>query len=124
MSEYKKEPQSAKLLVLMDEFEALMKKHDLGGAIVLHHKDEVFFKLFMTPTYSMAEAVHDRDSQVVSYHFKTKGLPQDIKEEKIKLTCNLFHSVSYTLMDIGYNLGGISEQLDMAAGTTYSDPDE
>lgn len=107
----------------MDEFENLMREHDLGGAIILHHKDTSAFKLFMAPNYSITEEVKNTDDEVVSFRFRTKGLPADLKEQKVRETCNLFHTVSDVMMRIGYGLAEVSDNLDKVAGAEYTDPD-
>lgn len=114
---------SAKLSVLMDEFDKLMKEHDLGGAIILHHKNEVAYKLFMTPDYSIAEEVKDVDGNSIAYRFKNKGLTPELKKQKTEETCNLFRLVSTIMMDRGYMLATISEDLDSTVGAEYSEPD-
>ena len=109
---------SPKLKVAAEEIKAILKKHDIAGAILIHTPGYAEFILELTPTYSCATLHHDH------IHFKAKkeDFNDELKRHKaIADTANMMHSLADGTARNAMMLIKVSEQFTEITGAEHND---
>ncbi len=125
---------SAKLKAAMEEVKAILKKHDIAAAVVLHTPEivegvegsdgAVEFLSFLTPKYSAVEWLPLGNDIRVKGRLEYYGGDRKVRNKALRDTANMLHMLSKTMMRQGIMLADISEQVDKDLGSQYFGNDD
>lgn len=123
-------PDQARLKVARAEIEAVLKKHDLGGAVVLHTPGMAEFFYDVQPSYSCAWI--DQAAGIVRMKSKLADYAGDVDAQRLDqaATAQLFHALGMDCSKAGLMFLDVSAIVDKAfsaehtASKRVTDPSE
>lgn len=113
-------PDQQRLKLARVEIEAVLRKHDLGGAVVLHTPGMTEFFYDIQPSYSCAWI----DESVPCVRVKSRqtdyGGDKEAQRHDQAATANLMHGLATDLMRAGKMFGGVAQVVDRAVGAEHT----
>ena len=109
---------SPKLKVAAEEIKAILKKHDIAAAIVLHTPGNAEFVLEIEPSYSCAKKLSN------GVHFKAKKEDYNDELKRNQVVCdtvNMFSLLSEVTAQNAMNLITVAEQLEKIVDVEHID---
>jgi hypothetical protein len=115
-------PDQARLKIARTEIEAVLKKHDLGGAVVLHTPGMSEFFYDVRPSYSCAWI----DESVPMVRVKSKledyGGDRQVQRHDQAATANLFQGLADNMLRAGQMFSSVSRIVDRAVDVIEHSP--
>lgn len=113
-------PDQQRLKVARVEIEAILRKHDLGGVVVLHTPGMTEFFYDIRPSYSCAWI----DQSVSCVRVKSKladyGGDKAVQQHDQAATANLLHWLATDLMKAGEMFADVARIVDNAVGAEHT----
>lgn len=112
---------SPKLKKAMQEIEAIIKKNDIAGIVLLHEFNYSEFATIVQPSWScIAKELQAGNLQLTirgkKEHFKS-GAERD---EKLTKTCNMVHHFAMTCGNIALSLMQLDQECEKKYGTYHT----
>ena len=110
---------SKRLQAIVEELNAVFKKHNIAGFVALHEPGAVEFKHYLTPTYSCVKLDMDTGEARIRARLQDHGGDVEKLQQIKSDTANMLHMLSYIAGHEGMNLITLSEHMDKLTGAEH-----
>jgi hypothetical protein len=111
---------SPKLKKAMEEIKAILKKHDVGGVVILHTPGHSEYLHKLDPSYSCAKVDGNEVRIRAKLQEDFKG-DKDAWYKKVRDTVNMFNLLASTCGNTAMSLFEISQKLDSIVDAEHTD---